>query len=1306
MLTDAQRKQIHDFALTARAKLAQEAKELLEGVYGLYPDGKMDPPEKLPQVQRDAETRDLYHRLKRFLADEMQAGLPGDEAVSKLLKEVAFTHLNRLVAFKMMEARKLIRGTVDKGPESNGFKFYLADHPDDYALLQQGRGDDAYRHFLLWQCGQVAQEIKVLFDPHALPGRLFPRPRALADLLALLNAPSLADVWLADETVGWVYQYFNEPELQAAFEKVRVSKEKFATKDIASATQLFTPDWIVRYLVQNTLGRLWVQMHPDTQLVGSELLDYLIPLPGAVPPEALRPARQITLLDPACGAMHFGLVAFDLLAAMYREELARAGEAGWPETPSVNDEAEIPAAIIAHNLYGIDIDLRAVQLSALALYLKAKSLNKQARITDSNLACADVLPLNGARLGSFIKEMRFTRPVYERLIRALWARLQDVNQLGSLLRLEQELGALIEAERARYQELPLFAGMPGEFEQEAAKDEFWDIIYAQVIQGLDEFARQQAQAGADQTFFAGEATKGLRLLNVMLGEYDVVVTNPPYLSRRKMNDELADLLGKAYPAGKGDFYAAFIQRCLELAGERGYVGMLTMHSFMFISSYEELRAEVRRQAAIKTMLHCGPGLFEVGNPGTLQTTAFTLRKEPQSDQRENSVGAYLRLVHALNGDGKRQTFAQALQDGSNTYQVAQHRFDAIPGRPWAYWLSEELRSLFESLPALDDIASMRVGLQTGKNERFIRYWWEVGLPGIGFNQPGGFDAQKSEKKWFPYMKGGGYQKWFGNQDYVVNWENDGREIKNFYGANGRLASRPQNTEYYFREGITYSYLTSGNFSVRYSPAGFVFDVAGSSIFPNRSALIWQLMSILNSVWVRYGLLLINPTVNFQVGDLKKLPVSTQAISSLESVAFRATHYQMVKGTEVETQFDYVTPIGWRSVEDLLAREREISNLEDFVNKAVFDAYRISEQDQKLINTELLSISYDENEDAVLQNIEDEDHTGIKDTQEELSISWIGYGLGIILGRFQPGIPGKLGSAVYRREDFAIGSLPAPSEAEFDELVGPPQQFAYVDAEGGRHVFPAAIEQALRALAVPDGVTVLDEGHPRDLPTLVEQALRLMLGETAAQDIIRAATGDSSGSPAAALRKFLERDFFTQWHLKWYRKRPIYWPLQSARRSYGFVLFHEKVDKQILYRLQRDYLDAKRNGLRLHLDDLRGQTDGQSGAPLKQLERQIDKTAQTLAEIEEFARTIERLARAGYEPDPDWIDDGVILRLAPLWELIPIWKTEPKKHWERLAAGDFDWSHIAMRYWPERVREACRTNKSFAIAHGRESWYEL
>ncbi len=675
-LTDAQRKQVHDFALAARALLMQETREQLEGVYGCYADGHVEPPAKLPQVRADPETRETYDRLVRYLDEGAHAGLTRAEAVVGLIKETAFTHLNRLVAFKMLEARDLIRGTVDKGAEANAFKFYLADHPDDLALYERGEVDAAYRRFLLWQSGRIAQEVRVLFDPDTLASRLFPRPRALNALLELINESDLASVWQAEETIGWIYQFFNEEEKTKVFDRLYNQKKKIRRQDIPAATQLFTPNWIVRFLVHNTLGRQWVRIHPNTRLLESGTLDYLVPSTidartadgppivnrksKIVNPEEICLVKEIKLLDPACGTMHFGIEAFDLFAAMYEEELEHAGSPGWPDVPSVNQAAEIPAAILEHNLFGIDIDLRSVQLAALALYLKAKTLNPEAEIRRSNLVCADVTPLDGGHLGAFIREARFERPVYERLMRALWDKLQDANQLGSLLRLERELNTLIEEERAHYEETPLFAGLPGAYEAAAAEDEFWGVISAQIIQGLDEFARQQAKLGENQTFFANEAVKGLRLLDLMLREYDIVVTNPPYSGRRNLNDTINDYLKTHYPEGKGDLYAAFILRCSEWLKDRGHLGMITQQSFMFISSYEDLREYLRAHFAVETMAHTGPRAFSEISGEKVNTTAFCLRKEPDAEARADSVGTYFRLVHQDSGDAKRRAFEQAL----------------------------------------------------------------------------------------------------------------------------------------------------------------------------------------------------------------------------------------------------------------------------------------------------------------------------------------------------------------------------------------------------------------------------------------------------------------------------------------------------------------------------------------------------------------------------------------------------------------------------------------------------------------------
>jgi hypothetical protein len=1352
-LTDRQRKLIHDLALEARDLLTREARELLEGTYGLYPGGHLDPAEKLPQVQADPETGETYRRLAQFLEDEARAGLPRDEAVDKLVKEVAFTHLNRLVAFKMLEARKLIRGTLDKGTDSNAFKFYLADpaHAADLARYQRGDADTAYRHFLLWQCGQIAQEVKVLFDPDTLPSRLFPRPRALNALLTMLNQPELADAWSADETIGWIYQFFNEQEKAEVFERLYRQKQKFRPQDIPAATQLFTPHWIVRFLVQNTLGRLWVQMHPDTQLIGTELLDYLVPLAGDIPPEPVRSVKEITLLDPACGGMQFGLVAFELFAAMYQEELDHAGQPGWPDTPPVDDPAEIPAAIIKHNLFGIDIDLRAVQLSALALYLKAKAVNPEVRITGSNLARADVLPLDGARLGTFLREAHFTRPVYERLIRALWNRLQDVNQLGSLLRLEREIGDLIAEERAQYGKAPLFAGVPGEFEREAAEEEFWGIISAQIIQGLDEFARQQVQAGVDQTFFAGEAVKGLRLVDLMLRRYDVVVTNPPYSSRDNLNDVLVGYLDSDYPDAKGDLYAAFIQRCSEFLTDGGRLAMITQQSFMFISSYIKLRTNLREAFAIEAMAHTGPRAFAEIKGEKVNTTVFVLRIEPDASRRENSVGTYFRLVSAPPGDGKRQAFEQALLAGGNTYHVAQRRFDAVPDSPWVYHISEDIRGMFEELPLFSSLAVPRQGLATAENFRFIRYWWEIAQDQLGLGFTSVSDAKGSGYRWFPHTKGRG-PRWYGFCLEAINWFDDGIELKahitgRYPYLNGKWEWVLKNSEYYFQPGLAYSAVTGGRLSVRLQPPGHLFDSASDCVFvKDRNWHPLNLMGVLNSKFSAF-IVGFNETINVNVADLLRLPIPLEhgQDKSLVEWVYRSVRVQSANGLADEMVAEFVTPPRWDTgLHDLAAAQAHLAELERQIDDEVYRLYDISGEDRAAIEAELAGgflAEGDQEDESPLPDEQEAEEPEAPMTREELAVRWISYAVGIVLGRFQPGgspspqpspqrgegvtplsLVGRgaggegrlLGTAVYRREDFAVGSLPAPDEAEFDQLVGPPERFAYVDADDGRHLFPAEVEAALRDLAVPDGIAVLDEGHPRDLPALVERALTLMLGVDSAQDVVaEGAGGDSStlrqssgqASLRASLRKFLERDFFTKWHFKWYRKRPVYWPLQSAKRSYGFVLFHERVDRNTLYVLQRDYLDHKLNGLRLQIGDLRTQLEGRAGRARKEVERRIDSAAQLLDELTEFAGAMERSVREGYEPSPDWIDDGVILRLAALWDLIPIWKSEPKKYWERLQRGDYDWSHIALRYWPERVWEKCKTNKSFAIAHGHAEWYE-
>ena len=1272
---------IHNTTLKARELLTGEIRDLLQGIYGLDSKGNFEDVKRLPAVALP-EVRATRKRLEKFLNDEEQAGLKRPEAVAKLVKETAFTHLNRLVAFKMMESRKLIRGTVDRYQESNAFKFYLAEHEDDLRLYEQGSlpqnevgegpRDMAYRHFLLWQCAELSKEIKVLFDPENLSSRLFPRPRSLKSLLEMLNDPALVDAWSEEETVGWIYQYFNEDEKKDVFNRLYKKKQKIRPEDIPAATQLFTPRWIVKFLVQNTLGRQWMQMHPDSGLAAA--LDYLVPLAGEIPSEKMKPVREIEVLDPACGTMHFGLVAFDLLAEMYREEMEKAEHPGWPEKPSVSSMEAIPAAVIANNIFGIDIDLRAVQLSALALYLKAKSLNPKAQITESHLACAELQLPEDTKLEEFLKASKFTLPVYERVIRRLWSTMRGGSGkgVGSLLPLEGALTLEVERERRSHlsslQRFEDLADAPEDVTRtEVWGLEFWDVLGDQIARSFDIFADEQTATGGDESYFVGEASKGMRLLDIMRRRYDCVFTNPPYMTRKNMLPPLSNFLEANYPEAKGDFYTAFIERCLTLTKDFGRFGLLTIHSFMFVSSYEKFREDISTRAAIESGCHLGPrSEFEISNPNAQGFVAITCRKGSEDvrlfNADESWYGTWYRLMKA-EGEEKRTLFEKQLAgQAEGVYVYQQADFNSIPGSPWVYWITPGLRWLFVELPKLEDIAPPRHGMTTGDNSRFLRFWWEVGDKLVGFNYPTREEARECGKKWFPYMKGGGYQRWYGNQEYVLNFFLNGRELLDARDDGTAPGHRHDNPDFYFHHGVNYPRITSGKFSSRITPKGFIFDVNGPSAFPANPLFV---LGIMNSSFALYTLGQINPTVSFQVGDLARLPIPTQSSDQLESLVDRAISLARRDSAEDDTTFDFIAPPWYGTLDDTLTeiflRDDALADVEKAIDEEVYRLYGISDQDRKAIESELaqpVAEGEDTAKDAGTDYIDD----------EELARRWISYAVGIVMGRFQPDISGALGQ--------------------------------------GRFSQPVAAE--LRSLTDSDGVATLMDGHQDDLAHKVWQALRIALGEEGASEVVEAALNGSS-QPETLLRRYLVKDFYKR-HLQQYRKRPVYWLLQSKDRAFSAYVFHERATKDTLpLILGNRYVGGKINYIETRIEEIRDDMKTAQGKKKKDLEKVLEIREKSLLDVVSFAATIKKVLESknergetvGWTPE---IDDGVILNLAPLRELMPSWK-EPEKFWRELEEGKYDWSYTAMRYWPDRVLEKCKKNKSYAIAHGQMDVYE-
>ncbi len=631
-----------------------------------------------------------------------------------------------------------------------------------------------------------------------------------------------------DDGLGQIYQAINAPALEAAYRQTAIRRRKFRKSEIPAVTQLFTPKWVVEFLLQNTLGMLWRQMHPDTRLV--RRWPWLLQN-GPVRRLPARPIRDIRLCDPACGTMNFGLVAVDMFRQMYREEIARAGEPSWP-SPSCEHADQIDCSILENNLFGTDIDPIAIDL---------------------------------ARRGLAIK-----------------------------------IGA-----------------PPGRHHLRVADALFDDRS---------------------------------------LGKFDVIVTNPPFLSARNVDSKTVARWKKKYPAAWRDAYACFLVRALDLLKPGGRAGILSMHSFMFTAAYERLRRELLSSASLEALAHFGPGLFDIGNPGTLQTAALVMRKE--ADPHGKAI--FIRLIDAPD---KRM----ALRKAADRFEVSQSDLSSLPRSAWMYWISPKTRDAFRNFPKLGQIAPPRQGLATTDNFRFVRYWWEVEPP--GFSGPRG--------KWRPYAKGGRFRRWYEAARHRVNWQDDGREIKReivrrYPYLDGKWQWVAKNSAWYGREGITYSYLTSGAFSARRLEQGTIFDVAGSSLFPDDLPAV---LGILNSSCAGQFLAAINPTVNFQVGDLAELPMPPSIPDELRRRVDRAIELTRLLDQFDETSPDFRRPMPWdASVSSAALWQTELSEIQIDVDRLVALAYGMDcPAGQRFAPT--------------------------TDHSTDLAFRWLSYALGTWLGRW-------------------------------------------------------------------------------------------------------------------------------------------------------------------------------------------------------------------------------------------------------------------------------------------------------------------
>lgn len=719
----------------------------------------------------------------------------------------AYGWFNRLVAIRYMEVRGFLPCRVRMLSAQDGSfdpeclrSLGELDLPglDVAAALRlsvEGRPEDTYRMVLVAQCNQLADVLPDVFghvgdaDALTLPGGLLLRGEH--DVLYHLVADVPEDAWSDVEALGWSYQFYNSERKDEFFK----SKRKARPEDVAPATQLFTPEWIVRYMVENSLGRLWMLNHPESSL--RERMEYYIE-PDAEHEDFIRISspEEITVCDPACGSGHILSYAFELLVAMYEEVGYR--------------EREIPELILSKNLAGMEIDPRAAQIASLVLAMRAREHDRRFLTRDGS-ARADITVLESVPL---------TTGDLALCGKKLPEALSHLGEIGSLVAPTSEDMANLKAELSSCETDLLSSGR------------------------------------------AARVKDGLAKCESLARRFDVVVANPPYMGSSSFNPFMSGWVKRNYPDVKSDLCTCFIERGHSLTADRGYAAMVTMQSWMFLGSFEKMRSKLIAEKGIVTMAHLGPRAFDAIGGEVVSVTADVLY-----NGRCEVPGAYFRLVDLNGSEPKRQALLEAIKNPTCGwfYRRNAETFHQIPGSPIAYWASGALLDSFATSKKLKDFATPRVGLQTGENARFVREWWEVDSGRSSYSCQSNAASVASGCKWFPYNKGGDFRKWYGNNECVINWENDGCLVREYPGSVIR------NPDYYFKPSITWSKISSNRISFRFKPEGHVFADAGMSVYAGERELAY-LQGVCNSSVIMCAAAMLSPTLNFEVGQIATYPI--------------------------------------------------------------------------------------------------------------------------------------------------------------------------------------------------------------------------------------------------------------------------------------------------------------------------------------------------------------------------------------------------------------------------------------------------
>lgn len=1106
-----------------------------------------------------------------------------DEGYDALVEQAAYTWFNRIMAIRFMEINdrlpshtRLLSGNDGSfKPQALAEALQVDIEGIDRAhvaqLVQSGDDEETFRYLFLAQCAELASCMPTVFSQVGssmellLPDGLLRKGGVIERMVE--NIPE--EDWLEGvEIVGWMYQYYVSERKDEYF----ASKRKATSEDLAPATQLFTPEWIVRYLTENSLGRLWMLNHPDSTL--ATRMEYYIAPDGDAEADFkyIESPEDITAVDPACGSGHILVYAFDLIAAMYEEE-------GY-------SRRDIPRLILEKNLTGLEIDPRAAAMASFALTMKACEY-------DSRFLRRGVRP----RI-TVLSRIEFDENERDAIARTM----KDQERLDAPFLLEQTdlLDVLAHLDEAG----SLFA--PTEADLGSVR------AVAETVMN---------EAGMFGMTASVKARRALEELEPLARHYDAVIANPPYFGSGSMNPWMSKWVKKNYPDGKADLFAAFICRGFSLADERGYSAMVTMQSWMFLSSFENLRKSIIETKTIANMAHLGARAFDAISGEVVQTTAAVMLNSRQAFR-----GGYLRLVDPLGEAAKSAALREAVRnpDCGWFYCADQQEFKKIPGSPIAYWMPLSAYRAFSQSRNLRELSAPRKGLGTGNNDLFTKLWWEVSVRNIRFDCASREEAANTHAKWFPLNKGGSYRKWYGNEDYIVNWKDDGKDVRAYRNAKGELANYPRNVEHYFDSCITWSNVSTGSLSLRYRRDGSIFDATGPAMFGDRRVL-FAIQAFLNSSVAEIYSQALCPTLHYENGQIGSFPLAERALSRGDIVEHveLCIGYSRTDWDSYEASWDFADlPLmrhhvpgatlalayeSWKA--ECNERFYQLQANEEGLNRIFAEIYHM--EDEVPIEVPLDKVSVHvvfDSDDDVPEEMKGSNYVRTKADEVK---SLISYAVGCIMGRYSLDKPGLVLANQGDGLSEYLQQVPEPSFTPDADGIIPLTDIEYFhdDATGLFVDFMAA---------------AFGEEHLEENLQFVADSL------------------GGAGTPRQVIRAYFRDGFFAD-HCKTYSvqsagKRPIYWLFDSGKKGGFRALFYmHRYTPDLLARLRTEYVLPQQDRYRTQIDVIDDAMTTADRREATDLRKRRKKLADQLAETVAFEEKVRHLADQMIEID---LDDGV------------------------------------------------------------------